>query len=43
MLKPYAEFVTERESWMINGRFKVDVDITDFGYIVGEVELIRTF
>jgi hypothetical protein len=27
---------------MIDGRFKVDVDITDFGHIVGEVELTRT-
>lgn len=39
ILKPCAEFVTERESWMIDGRFKVDVDTTDFGHIVGEVEL----
>ena len=42
MLEPCAEFVTERESWMIDGRFKVDVDTTDFGHIVGEVELTRT-
>jgi len=26
---------------MINNRFKVDVDTTDFEHIVGEVELIR--
>jgi thiamine-triphosphatase len=42
MLEPCAEFVTERESWMIDGKFKVDVDTTDFGHIVGEVELTRT-
>jgi thiamine-triphosphatase len=42
MLEPCAEFVTERESWMIDGRFKVDVDTTDFGHTVGEVELTRT-
>lgn len=27
---------------MIDGRFKVDVDIIDFGHIVGEVELTGT-
>jgi thiamine-triphosphatase len=42
MLEPCAEFVTERESWMMDGRFKVDVDTTDFGHMVGEVELTRT-
>jgi len=26
MLEPCAEFVTERESWMIDGRFKVEED-----------------
>lgn len=39
MLEPCAEFVSERESWMIDGRFKVDIDTTDFGHTVGEVEL----
>ncbi|OAF56022.1 hypothetical protein VC83_07993 [Pseudogymnoascus destructans] len=42
ILKPCAEFATDRESWMIDGKFKVDVDKTDFGHIVGEVELTRT-
>lgn len=42
MLEPCAEFVTERESWMVDGRFKVDIDTTDFGHTVGEVELTRT-
>lgn len=42
ILSPCAEFVTERESWMIATDFKVDVDTTDFGHNVGEVELIRT-
>ncbi|KAK8120251.1 hypothetical protein PG999_004371 [Apiospora kogelbergensis] len=41
MLVPCADFVTDRESWMIDGKFKVDVDSTDFGHIVGEVELTR--
>ena len=27
---------------MIDGRFKVDVDTTDFGHIIGEGELTRT-
>lgn len=42
MLEPCAEFVTERESWIMDGRFKVDVDTTDSGHIVGEVELTGT-
>jgi thiamine-triphosphatase len=42
ILEPCAEFVTERESWIIDGRFKVDVDTTDFGHIIREVELTRT-
>jgi thiamine-triphosphatase len=42
MLEPCADFVTERESWMIDGRFKIDVDRTDFGHVVGEVELTAT-
>ncbi|PGG99609.1 hypothetical protein AJ79_08469 [Helicocarpus griseus UAMH5409] len=39
MLTPCADFVTERDSWMLDGKFKVDVDMTDFGHSVGEVEL----
>jgi thiamine-triphosphatase len=27
---------------MMDGRFKVDVDTTDFGHMVGEVELTET-
>jgi hypothetical protein len=42
MLAPCAEFVMDREAWIIDGRFKVDVDTTDFGHIVGEAELTRT-
>lgn len=41
MLEPCADFVTERESWLLDGKFKVDVDTTDFGHVVGEVELTR--
>jgi thiamine-triphosphatase len=43
ILEPCAEFVTERESWMMDGKFKVDVDTIDFGHIVGKVELTRIF
>lgn len=39
MLEPCADFSTKRESWMIDDRFRVDVDTTDFGHSVGEVEL----
>ncbi|KFY03039.1 hypothetical protein V490_00333 [Pseudogymnoascus sp. VKM F-3557] len=42
ILKPCAKFATDRESWMIDGKFKVDVDKTDFGHTVGEVELTKT-
>jgi thiamine-triphosphatase len=42
MLEPCAEFVTKRESWMMDSRFKVDVDTTDFGHMIGEVELTGT-
>lgn len=41
VLSPCAEFITERESWMIDDKFQVDVDSTDFGHRVGEVELTR--
>lgn len=41
VLNPCAEFVTERESWLIERKFKVDVDTTDFGHVVGEVELVK--
>ncbi|KAH8197333.1 hypothetical protein TruAng_008499 [Truncatella angustata] len=39
LLEPCAEFITDRESWIIDGKFRVDVDTTDFGHTVGEVEL----
>ncbi|TAQ86786.1 hypothetical protein B7494_g4877 [Chlorociboria aeruginascens] len=42
ILKPCADFVTDRESWIIDSRFRVDVDTTDFGHMVGEVELTRS-
>ncbi len=41
MLFCCAEFVTERESWMLDGEFKVHVDTTDFGHVVGKVKLSR--
>lgn len=40
---PCAELIMERESWIINGSFKVDVDTADFGHTVGEVSMTRTF
>lgn len=42
IIHPCAEFVTERESWMIDGIFRVDIDKMDFGHIVGEVELTKS-
>lgn len=39
VLSPCADFVTDRESWMLDGKFQVDVDTTDFEHMVGEVEL----
>jgi thiamine-triphosphatase len=41
VLSPCAEFLTKRQSSMINGKFQVDVDTTNFGHRVGEVELTR--
>ncbi|RMD40162.1 hypothetical protein DV735_g4949, partial [Chaetothyriales sp. CBS 134920] len=37
-----ADAAVARESWMLDGRFKVDIDTTDFGHTVGEVELTAT-
>ncbi|AEO67146.1 uncharacterized protein THITE_2010984, partial [Thermothielavioides terrestris NRRL 8126] len=34
-----AEFVTTREAWLVDGKFKVVRDRMDFGHEVGEVEL----
>lgn len=42
LLEPCADFVTERESWILDDKFKVDVDATNFGHTVGEVELTHT-
>ncbi|KAK9418680.1 putative Pyrroline-5-carboxylate reductase dimerization domain-containing protein [Seiridium unicorne] len=39
MLKSCADFVTDGESRMIDGKFRVYVDTLDFGHIMGEVEL----
>jgi thiamine-triphosphatase len=43
ILEPCAEFITKRESWIMDGKFKINVDTIDFRYIVGKVELTRIF
>jgi len=34
-----AEIITHREAWKADDRFKIVLDRTDFGHMVGEVEL----
>lgn len=36
-----ARFVTDRTGYVVDGRFTVVIDVTDFGHTVGEVELER--
>ena len=36
---PVAEFVTTRDSWTVDDEYTIVIDSTDFGHIVGEVEL----
>lgn len=38
-LSVMADFTTHRETWKANDRFKIVLDRTDFGHVVGEVEL----
>lgn len=38
-LSVVADITTFRESWKVNERFKIVVDTTDWGHVVGEVEL----
>lgn len=34
-----AQFTTVRDKWTANKRFEISIDSTDFGHMVGEVEL----
>lgn len=38
-LPKMAQITTHRESWLADDRFKIVLDCTDFGHVVGEVEL----
>ncbi|XP_002741489.1 thiamine-triphosphatase-like isoform X2 [Saccoglossus kowalevskii] len=39
-LQPFAVFRTNRKTYTMEGGFQIDLDETDFGYKVGEIELI---
>ncbi|XP_067389233.1 thiamine-triphosphatase [Emydura macquarii macquarii] len=39
-LEPFATFVTRRRSYRLGGGLRVDLDKTDFGYAVAEVEAL---
>lgn len=41
-LSQIAKFVTHREMWKADDRFNIVLDRTDFGHVVGEVELEAT-
>lgn len=40
-VREMARFITDRTGYIVNGRFTVVIDVTDFGHTVGEVELER--
>lgn len=40
-VREMARFVTDRTGYIVDGRFTVVIDVTDFGHTVGEVELER--
>ncbi|KKY32073.1 hypothetical protein UCDDA912_g07976 [Diaporthe ampelina] len=40
-VREMARFVTERTGYIVDGKFTVVIDVTDFGHTVGEVELER--
>lgn len=42
-LLPVATFMTERESYMLNNKYRVDIDKTNFGHMVGEIELLQEY
>lgn len=40
-MREMARFVTDRTGYVVDGKFTVVIDMTDFGHTVGEVELER--
>lgn len=40
-LSPMAKLSTVRKSWVADGEFQIVEDRTDFGHLVGEVELLQ--
>ncbi|XP_019636882.1 PREDICTED: thiamine-triphosphatase-like isoform X1 [Branchiostoma belcheri] len=38
--EPFCNFQTDRKTYTLEGGFKIDLDQTDFGFRVGEIELI---
>ncbi|XP_078607832.1 thiamine-triphosphatase-like isoform X1 [Branchiostoma floridae x Branchiostoma japonicum] len=38
--EPFCNFQTDRKTYTLDGGFKIDLDQTDFGFRVGEIELI---
>ncbi|KAL1872422.1 hypothetical protein Daus18300_004393 [Diaporthe australafricana] len=40
-VREMARFITDRTAYVVDGKFSVVVDVTDFGHTVGEVELER--
>lgn len=40
-VREMARFVTDRTGYIVDGKFTVVIDVTDFGHTVGEVELER--
>lgn len=40
-MRELARFVTNRTGYLVDGKFTVIIDVTDFGHTIGEVELER--
>ena len=40
-IQELARFVTNRTRYVVDGKFNVVIDVTDFGHTIGEVELER--
>lgn len=40
-VRELARFITDRTGYVVDGKFTVVIDVTDFGHTVGEVELER--
>lgn len=41
-LTEIARFATTREAWLVNDRFTISIDESDFGHTVGEVDIVET-